>query len=118
MFRNREDLVPRKKKALKRVSREQRAKILSAAAKNGWTAMDVEKKYGISRWTFYGWRKHTAGGRGSKAGRGAASGVSAAVLRNELRAILPGILREEIAGAMSALFGVSRSRRGARARRK
>ena len=107
--------MPRRK-AFKRVSREERAKILSAAEKQGWTAADVEKKFGISRWTFYGWRKRTGPGRPRRAaaGRGASAGVGAETLRAELRALLPGILREEVAFALGTLL---QGRRGRRARR-
>jgi transposase-like protein len=107
----REDLVPRRK-AFKRVSREQRAKILAAAEKQGWTAADVEKKFGISRWTFYGWRKRTGPGRGRR-GAGVRGGavVGAEALRSEIRALLPSILREEVAFALGTLLQARRGRR-------
>lgn len=104
--------MPRRK-AFKRVSREERAKILASAEKHGWTAADVEKKFGISRWTFYGWRKRTGPGRSRRGAgaRGAVAGISADALRTELRAVLPGILREEVAYALGTLLQARRGRR-------
>jgi hypothetical protein len=63
----------------------------------------VEKKYGVSKWTFYGWRKN----RPRPAGRVAQVQVvapSQAMIQREIRAVLPGILREEIAIALAGIF--------------
>jgi transposase-like protein len=100
------------------VSREERAKILATAEKRGWTAAEVEKRYGISRWTFYGWRKRTGPGRSRRETTLRGGAVKGDVLRAELRAALPGILREEIARAFGMLFQISAPRRrGRRAKR-
>ncbi len=83
------------------------------------TAAEVEKKYGISRWTFYGWRKRTGPGRSSRRAysvRGNNTGGSVETLRSEIRAALPGILREELARAFGSLFQ-GQGRRGRRASR-
>jgi hypothetical protein len=93
-----------------------RSKILSTAKAHRLTAAQVEKKFGVSRWTYYGWRKRGARGRGytARAGRttGVARGASAGVLRAEVRATLPAILREELARAFAGIFsGATTTRR-------
>jgi transposase-like protein len=110
-----------KKKMKKSISRATRAQILAIAKAKGWTAKQVAKKFGISAWTFYGWRKRTASGakgarRGKKPGRPVGSStsgstVSTAALRDEIRAALPGILREELARAIRAMLGGGTGRR-------
>ena len=98
-----------KKRIARRISRTQRSKILATAKSEGLTAAQVEKKFGVSRWTYYGWRKRGAHGRGftARAGRttGWTRGASAGVLRAEVRATLPAILREELARALAGIFG-------------
>ena len=105
-----------KKQTRKRISSSDRAKIMAEAKTKGMTAQQVAKKYGISAWTYYGWRKRTSktARRASRlVGRGTTTGrVSANTLRSEIRAVLPGILRDELARTMAALFGVKKSRRG------
>ncbi len=46
-----------KKKTQKRLTRTARAQILATAKANGWTADLVAKKFGVSKWAVYGWRK-------------------------------------------------------------
>lgn len=105
-----------KKRVARRISRTMRSKILSTAKAHRLTAAQVEKKFGVSRWTYYGWRKRGARGRGytARAGRttGVARGASAGVLRAEVRATLPAILREELARAFAGIFsGATTTRR-------
>lgn len=81
------------------------------------TADQVAKKYRVSRWTVYGWRKRM-GRRGTRgAGRASANtkGAIASAIRSEIRAALPGILRDEIARAVTSML---RNRRVARRRRR
>ncbi len=96
-----------KKRHLKRLPAAMRARIMAEAQTKGLTAEQVQKKYGVSKWTFYGWRKRAVKGRAG-AGRGAGR-VSVALnenaLRDELRSVLPGILREELARALQGVFG-------------
>jgi len=95
-----------KKRVLKRLPQAKKAMILREAAAKGLTAEQVEKKYGVSKWTFYGWRKGRAK---SKPARGAvrsqAAAPSAGAIQRQIHAVLPGILREEIARSLGALFG-------------
>lgn len=100
-----------KKRVARRISRTLRSKILATAKSQGLTAAQVEKKFGVSRWTYYGWRKRGAQGRGYtvRTGRltGGAKGASAGVIRAAVRATLPGILREELARAFAGIFGAA-----------
>lgn len=94
-----------KKQVLKRLPSAKKAMILKEAEVKGLTAEQVERKYGVSKWTFYGWRKSRAT---SKPARGAvsfkAAAPSAGAIQKQLRAVLPGILREEIAIALASIF--------------
>jgi len=93
-----------KKRVLKRLPSAKKAMILREAETKGLTAEQVEKKYGVSKWTFYGWRKN----RPVPVARGTAqmkvAAPSPAMLQREIRAVLPGILREEIASALAGIF--------------
>ena len=117
-------MATRKKR--KKYTTEQRASILAAAQKDGLTALDVQKKFGVTPVTYYSWRKKTgaAGRRGgagvSARGRG---GVGGADLSNQVRTevrsrvqqILPEIVRNEVSNYLTDLFG-SGGRRGRRRR--
>jgi len=96
-----------KKRTIKVRPRAERARILAEARAKGLTAEQVEKRYGVSKWTYYGWKKRT-GTRVATTVRGAvqfkAATPSAEVIRREIRAVLPGILREEIARTLGTLF--------------
>jgi len=96
-----------KKRVLKRLPSAKKAMILKEAAAKGLTAEQVEKKYGVSKWTFYGWRKQTGTARGPLSRQASQANVAApsqAALQKQLRAVLPGILREEIASALAGIF--------------
>jgi transposase len=78
--------------------------ILREAEAKGLTAEQVEKKYGVSKWTFYGWRKRRAKSSARAGVLPLAAAPSEAAIRRELRAVLPGILRQEIAIALGNIF--------------
>lgn len=113
------------KRTRKRYTDEQKRTILAAAQKDGLTAMQVQKKFGVKPITYYSWRKKSgaASRRGRKAGRGpgrpAGSGGSAAglvgVVRGEVqarvRAMLPEIVRGEVNSYLDALLGSGGRRR-------
>ncbi len=93
-----------KKRVLKRLPKAKRAMILKEAEVKGLTAEQVQKKYGVSKWTFYGWRKRLPK-TAARVGAGPQTAtLSEAAVRRELRAVLPGILREEIASALAGIF--------------
>lgn len=98
--------MPKKKrKAAKTVSPAMRTKIMAEAEGKGLTADQVAKKYGISKWTFYGWKQKISGPAARKTrGSGAkTAAIDPKMLRTEIRAVLPGILREELARALGVL---------------
>ena len=111
-----------KKHAPKRLTRAERNRIISLAESQGLTAEQVEKKFGVSKWTYYGWRKRSSGTRGttSRNGRRGAKAavVSAAMttraLRQELQTMLPALVREEITRTLADLVGRTSRDRGRR----
>jgi hypothetical protein len=95
----------------------QRTSILAAARKESLTALQVQKKFGVTPVTYYSWRKKS----GLTQGRGrsvvVAGGPGADLtqqVRSEVRAkvrqILPVIVRTEVSGYLNALFGGRRGR--------
>jgi transposase-like protein len=114
----------------KKYTEDQRATILAAAQKDGLTALDVQKKYGVTPVTYYSWRKKTgAAGRGRRGGAVVAMGRTSSggdlsnQVRSEVRSrvqqILPEIVKSEVSSYLTGLFGNNgrRGRKGGRARR-
>jgi transposase-like protein len=99
-------------------SDEKRRTILAAAQKNGLTALDVKKRFGVTPVTYYSWRKkYGVGGRrggatAARVGRGSSLGDQ---LRSEVQArvrqILPSIVRSEVNTYLNSLFGGRRTRK-------
>jgi len=112
------------KRTRKRYTDEQKRTILAAAQKDGLTALQVQKKFGVKPITYYSWRKKTGAakrrgrpagrGPGRPAGSGGGSGV-VGVVRGEVqarvRAMLPEIVRGEVNSYLDALFGSGGRRR-------
>jgi transposase len=119
-----EDRVMAKKHAPKRLTRAERNRIISLAESQGLTAEQVEKKFGVSKWTYYGWRKRSAGTRGGTTTRGngrrggkaavARAAMTTRSLRHELQAMLPALVREEITRTLADLVGRTSRGRGRR----
>lgn len=96
----------------------QRSTILAAARRDGLTALQVQKKFGVTPVTYYSWRKKQ--GISAKRGRGAAAGNAGAAgdfsrqvreeVRAKVRAILPGIVRNEVSGYLESLLRGGRGR--------
>jgi transposase-like protein len=89
----------------------QRTSILAAARKESLTALQVQKRFGVTPVTYYSWRKKNGLTRTGKslaltAGPG---GDLTRQVRSEVRAkvreILPVIVRTEVSGYLNALFG-------------
>lgn len=93
----------RKKKARKRYSKDQKARILETANKEKLTAAAVEKRFGVKPVTYYSWRKSAKSGRavapGARRGRPRkADGIAGSVrveVQRRVRDLLPQIVREE-----------------------
>jgi transposase-like protein len=107
------------KRARKTYSDEQRGKIIQTAQAENLTALDVQKRFGVTPVTYYSWRKKLGlkGPRGRKPGSGkirpAASFSGGNDLTAQVRAgvqakvreVLPGIVREEVARYLDSLLG-------------
>lgn len=92
----------------------QRSTILAAAQKDGLTAVQVQKKFGVTPVTYYSWRKKT--GVAARRGRRPSGSRMAfhagdlgsqvrAEVQNKVREILPGIVRSEVSSYLDTLFG-------------
>jgi transposase-like protein len=98
-------------------SNQKRTTILAAAQKEGLTAAQVQKRFGVTPVTYYSWRrKYGVGTRRSAAARPATGGSLERQVRIEVQAkvrqILPTIVRNEVSSYLDTLF---RSRGRARA---
>lgn len=87
----------------RRYSDEQRRTILETAQREGLTAADVHKKFGVTPVTYYSWRKKSKlpARRGRPPGRGRAvaatgQGDLTSLVQQKVRAILPTIVRHEV----------------------
>jgi transposase-like protein len=95
----------------------QRTEVLAAAQKDGLTAMQVQKKFGVTPVTYYSWRKKIGMGarrRGgvTRVGRPTTlTGQLRNEVKNKVREILPEIVRGEVNSYLNELFGTSRGRK-------
>ncbi len=111
------------KRQRKTYTETERQDVLAAAQKEGLTALQIQKKFGVRPVTYYSWRKKKGlqGLRGRRPAVGATGGDLGSQVRAgvqaRVREILPGIVREEVAGYLDALFGrggIAPRRRAAR----
>jgi transposase-like protein len=104
-----------------RYSSTQKQTILAAAQKEGMTAAQVQKKFGVTPVTYYSWRRKTGATRRRGPGRppGRPAGTTRvangstnviAEVRAGIRQRLPEIVRSEVNSYLDSLFGVSRGR--------
>ena len=104
------------KRPRKSYTPQKRAEILAAAQKGNLTANEVKKKFGVTPVTYYSWRKKEGliGRRGRRPGLLASSGSSGiatqvrAGVQAKVRAIMPGIVREEVTNYLNTLFASHR----------
>jgi transposase-like protein len=94
---------------------QKRAEVLAAAQKEGLTAAQVQKKFGVTPVTYYSWRKKSGAtsrrGRRPGAAGGDLHGQVRAEVQTKVRQILPGIVRSEVSAYLDSLFGARRGRR-------
>ena len=110
------------KRARKQYTEAQRQEILNAALKEGLTALQVQKKFGVTPVTYYSWRKKKGlqGPRGRRPAGGRGGDVSAQVragVQAKVREILPGIVRDEVGRYLDSLFGPAGRKGGARGKK-
>jgi transposase-like protein len=109
------------KRARKSYTEAQRQEILNAALKDGLTALQVQKKYGVTPVTYYSWRKKKGirGPRGRRPSLVARGGDLTAQVRAgvqaRVREVLPTIVRDEVSRYLDTLFSAS-GRRGPKQR--
>jgi transposase-like protein len=100
---NLEDSVPKTRRG-KRYSDAVKKKILFAARRENLTADQVQKRFGVSRVTFYKWRGPSRRGRRPAALVAAAAGAAgydiAGDIRRAVRQALPEIIRQEVNAAL------------------
>lgn len=97
----------------------QRKTILLAAQKDGLTALQVQKRFGVKPITYYSWRKKRGvsarrGGRRTLAilaGSGDLGTQVRSAVQSRIRQVLPEILKSEVGSYMNSLFGGGRRRR-------
>jgi len=102
---------------------QQKTTILATAQREGLTALQVQKKFGVTPVTYYSWRKKSGASRRGR-GRGLAIAALAgsaglhgqvrAEVQNRVRQILPEIVRSEVNDYLSTLFGGVRRGRARR----
>lgn len=115
------------KRARKTYSDEQRGKIIQTAQSENLTALEVQKRFGVTPVTYYSWRKKLGlkGPRGRKPGSGKArpaftagshdlSAQVRAGVQAKVREVLPGIVREEVTRYLDSLLGASAPKRRGR----
>ncbi len=95
---------------------EQRTAILAAARKESLTALQVQRKFGVTPVTYYSWRKKTGltALRGFSGALGSGADLTGHVrteVKAKVRRILPGIVRSEVTAYLDELFGPRRGRR-------
>lgn len=104
------------KRARKSYTESQRQEILDAALKDGLTALQVQKKFGVTPVTYYSWRKKKGikGPRGRRPANASGGDLSAQVragVQAKVREILPSIVRDEVARYLDSLFGSGGTRK-------
>jgi transposase-like protein len=105
-----EDVVPKTRRKRTLYSDQKRSAVLEAAQKEGLTATEVEKRFGVTPVTYYSWRrKYGVGGRrGSTTTRANGGGSLEAQVRSEVQAkvrqILPTIVRSEVSSYLDTVF--------------
>lgn len=107
--------MPKSRRKRTTYSSTKRQAVLDAAQKQGLTALEVQKRFGVTPVTYYSWRrKYGAGKTRVAAGRpGRSTGIETQVrseVQARVREILPRIVRNEVSQYLDSVFGSSRGR--------
>lgn len=92
-----------------------RAQVLAAASREGLTALEVQRRFGVIPATYYSWRKKAGVTRrhdiGGVLGRDAEiSGQVRHEVRARIRKILPGVVRSEVSSYLEQILRSSTQR--------
>ncbi len=103
--------MPKARRKRTLYSNQKRTIVLAAAQKEGLTANEVQKRFGVTPVTYYSWRrKYGVGGRRGTSGpvMRASGGSLEQQVRTEVQAkvrqILPGIVRNEVSIYLDTVF--------------
>jgi transposase-like protein len=80
----------------------EKARIMAAARRGGLTAQQVQEQFGVSPLTFYRWRGPVRGQGGPVS---AGDSDLRAQVQARVRAILPGVIREEVNAYLASILG-------------
>ena len=102
----------------------EQARIVSTANREGLTALQVQKRFGVKPVTYYSWRKKLGlkgprGRRSAGAVRAQGSDLSAQVragVQARVREMLPSIVREDVGRYLDQVLGGRSDARGRRGR--
>ena len=104
--------MPKARRKRHHYTAAQRAMVLSAAQKEGLTAMQVRRRFGVTPVTYYSWRKKlgVAARRGTavKLSGGHLGGQLRTAVQAKVREMLPEIVRGEVSSYLDQLFGRTR----------
>ncbi|HEY6866350.1 MAG TPA: transposase [Candidatus Eisenbacteria bacterium] len=108
--------MPKQRRKRHHYTEEQRTSILEAAKSGRLTALQVQKKFGVTPVTYYSWRKKTGlssrrGGLAAFASRGDLGGHVRAEVQSKVRQLLPAIVRSEVSAYLNEVLGTRRGRR-------
>ena len=106
--------MPNRKRTRRRYSEQSKATILAAAGREGLTAADVQKRFGVVPVTYYSWRKNAGAGKGQRVPGGRSGSADSAMrqaVRTRLGHRLAQIVREETERYLSDVFGPGRKGR-------
>ena len=100
----------------KRYTEQERARILSAAAKDGLTGKQAAKRFGVSEVTLWKWRRDAKGAtvmrqpRGSRTSTADSSldGLLRSQVRDRIQQLLPELVREEVGSYVAQVLGSKR----------
>ena len=103
--------MPKSRRKRQSYSKQKRSSILETAQKEGLTAVEVQKRFGVTPVTYYSWRrKYGVGNRRGAAGpvgrsRGGTLEQQVRVeVQAKVREILPNIVRSEVSSYLDSLF--------------
>ena len=94
----------------------QRAMVLAAAQKEGLTAIQVRRRFGVTPVTYYPWRKKLGaaakrGGAATRLAGGPLAGQLRTAVQARVREMLPDIVRGEVSNYLDQLFSTPRVRK-------